>query len=206
MEASLITINPDNIDQRKIQDVLHVINSSGVIVYPTDSVYGICCNMDDKKAIEKLCRIKKIDPDKAKLTLICDSFSMVSLYSKGLDTAHYRMLKRNTPGPFTFILKASSNLPASLGKRKTIGFRIPENKIAIALVSALGKPLVSLSLHNEDDDIQEYFSDPEEIFQRYHNQVDAIIDGGIGQLFTSGIIDISNDDVEILRPGIKDLI
>ncbi len=205
MEALYIAINSENIDKRKIQEVLQVLETSGVIVYPTDTVYGICCHMDDKKAIEKLCRIKKIDPEKAKLTLICDSFSMVSQYSKGLETANYRMLKRNTPGPFTFILKASNNLPLSLGKRKTIGFRIPKNKIAIAMVEALGKPLVSLSLHNEEDDIQEYFSDPEEIFQRYHNQVDAIVDGGMGQLITSGIIDLSNDHVEILRPGIKDL-
>lgn len=206
MEALYVSINPDNIDTRKIEQILDVLNNGGVVIYPTDSVYGICCSMNHRNGIEKLCRIKKIDPDKAKLTLICDSFAMVSQYTKGIDNAHFRLLKRNTPGPFTFILRAASSLPSTLGKRKTIGFRIPENKIALALVTGFGNPLISLSLHNEEDDIQEFFSDPEEIYQRYFNQVDAIVDGGMGTLHTSGIIDLTNDQVEIIREGAKELL
>jgi tRNA threonylcarbamoyl adenosine modification protein (Sua5/YciO/YrdC/YwlC family) len=206
MPANFLNINPNNIDERRILQVADVLKNNGVIIYPTDSVYALACDINSKAGIEKLCRIKKIHPEKALLTMICDNLAMLAAYTKSVDTATYRLLKRNTPGPFTFILKAAGNIPNTLGKRKTIGFRIPENKISLAIIQHLSYPLLSISLHNEEDDIQEYFSDPNEIFERYEHTVDLIIDGGTGNLTASGIVDLSDGDVEMIREGVRLLV
>jgi tRNA threonylcarbamoyl adenosine modification protein (Sua5/YciO/YrdC/YwlC family) len=203
MSAIFLEINQDNIDARKIQQIVQTLQDGGVIVYPTDSVYALACDMNQRQGIEKLCRIKNIQVEKALLSFVCNDLAMVSNYSRGIDTSIYRLLKRNTPGPFTFILKAGSSVPAVMGKRKTIGFRIPENKISTAIVEQLGYPLLSISLHNEDDDILEYFSDPREIYSRYESICDLIIDGGAGKLTASGLIDLSEGTVEIIREGEK---
>lgn len=201
--AEFLEINPHNIDHRIIQNVVSSLRHDAVMVYPTDSVYALGCSMISKNGFEKICQIKKINPDKALLSFVCSDMSMVSSYSRSLDTALFRLINRNIPGPFTFILKAGGNLPSFLSKRKKIGFRIPANPIAQAIVKALELPILSISLHNEEDDIQPFFSDPREIYSKFAGQVQIIIDGGIGSLDTTGLVDLSEGYADIIREGSK---
>lgn len=201
-----LEIHPDNPDQRQIELIVKTLNEGGIIIYPTDTVYALGCSIDQKEAIEKLCALKKIDPDKALLTFICSDISQVASYARPIDTTIYRVMKRNLPGPFTFILEANNEVPRLIkGRKKTIGIRIPDNKVVQSIVAALGKPMLSASLKSYDD-IQEYYTNAFEIYEEYQHQVDIVVDGGLGHLDASTIVDCSENELNIIRQGVKELI
>lgn len=201
-----LEINEENPDQRQIELIVKTLNEGGIIIYPTDTVYALGCSIDQKQAIEKLCAIKKIDPDKALLTFICSDISQVASYARPIDTTIYRVMKRNLPGPFTFILEANNEVPRLIkGRKKTIGIRIPDNKVVQAIVEALGKPMLSASLKSFDD-IQEYYTNAFDIYEEFQHQVDIVVDGGLGHLDASTIVDCSENELNIIRQGIKELI
>lgn len=201
-----LEIHPDNPDQRQIELIVKTLNEGGIIIYPTDTVYALGCSIDQKEAIEKLCAIKKIDPDKALLTFICSDISQVASYARPIDTTIYRVMKRNLPGPFTFILEANNEVPRLIkGRKKTIGIRIPDNKVVQSIVAALGKPMLSASLKSYDD-IQEYYTNAFEIYEEFQHQVDIVVDGGLGHLDASTIVDCSTNELNIIRQGVKELI
>lgn len=202
----LLAINPDNPHGRKISQVVDILRSGGVIIYPTDTIYGLGCDIFSKKAIEKIIRLRKLDPRKANLTIICKDISQFAEYTQQIDNQNFRLLKRNLPGPFTFILKSSRKLPKTFdNRRKTLGLRIPDNPIALAIIEELGNPVLSISLKSSDD-ITEYLTDPYEIHETYEKQVDVVIDGGIGKNEPSTVVDLSNGSVDIIREGIQELI
>lgn len=202
----IIDINAENPDARKISQVVDVLQRGGVIIYPTDSVYGLGCDIYQKKGIERICRLRNLNPQKANLTIICKDISQLSEYTQQIDNAVFKLLKRNLPGPFTFILKSSRKLPKSMdNNRKTLGIRIPDNNIAQAIIEKMGNPILSISLKS-DDEITEYFTDPYEIHEDFEKLVDMVIDGGIGDNIPSAVIDVSEGNVEILRQGGRELI
>ena len=195
----LIHIHPENPQLRLIRQVVDVLNKGGIIIYPTDTIYGLGCDIFQHKAIERICSIKKVDPQKAQLSFVCSDLSDLSKYAKQLPTPVYRTLKQYLPGPYTFILEASREVPKILKTKKdTIGLRIPDNKIARCIVQELGHPILSASLPGED--IEEY-TDPEIIKDIFGKQVDLIIDGGIGGTEPSTIIDFTSGQAEVLREG-----
>lgn len=198
----LLSIHPDNPQDRLIQQVVHCLRNDGVIIYPTDTVYGLGCDINSKKAVQRICQIKNLNPKKAKLSIVCADMSQISDYSRQINNALFRTMKSVLPGPFTFILPASQHLPPTFrNKKKTIGIRIPDHNIALDLTKALGHPIVSTSLNKNEDDIQEYYTNAELIHERYENQVDIVVDGGIGGLVASTIIDATSADLEIIRQG-----
>jgi len=202
----LLEIHPNNPSSRKIQQVVQVLEKGGVIIYPTDTVYALGCDIQNQKAIQQICRLRSLDPKKANLTFICKSISQLASYAAQLDNDIFKALRRNTPGPFTFILKANKEVPRIFANRKkTIGVRIPENKIAIAIIEALDRPILSISLKN-DDEILEYFSNASEIYDDYAKQVSMVIDGGPGKNQPSTVIDATSRDLAIIREGIGDLL
>ncbi len=195
----LIQIHPDNPQPRLIKQMAECISSGGVVVYPTDTVYGLGCDIFQPKAVERICRIKGIEPQKAQLSFVCADLSDLSNYAKQLSTPVYRTLKQYLPGPYTFILEASKEVPKMLkSKRDTIGLRIPDNRITQALVLELGRPILSASLPN---DLVEEYTDPELIYEKFENRVDFVIDGGIGGMKPSTIIDYTSGDPEVIREG-----
>jgi len=195
----LIRIHPQNPQQRLISQMADCLKSGGIIVYPTDTIYGLGCDIFQPKAIERICRIKGIEPQKAQLSFVCADLSDLSQYAKQLGTPVYRTLKQYLPGPYTFILEASKEVPKILkSKRDTIGLRIPDNLITQALVKALERPLLSASLPG---DFVEEYTDPELIFQKFEKQVDFVIDGGIGGMKPSTIIDYTSGEPEVVRLG-----
>lgn len=199
----LLSIHPQNPQERAIKQVVECLQNGGIIIYPTDTVYGLGCDIHNKKAIERICRIKGINPEKAMLSCICEDFKILGEYVLHLDNTVFKMMKRVLPGPYTFILEASKNIPRHFqSKKKTVGIRVVDNAIATAIVKALGNPIVSTSLR-DDDEIQEYLHDPELIYERYENIVDIVIDGGPGGLEGSTIVDCSKggDDIVIIREG-----
>lgn len=197
----LLSINPDNPDRRKIGQVVDRLREGAVIIYPTDTIYGLGCDIFQKKAIEKICRIRDLNPQKANLSIVCNSISQIAEYTQQISNSNFKLLKRNVPGPFTFILKSSRKLPKTLdNRRKTLGLRIPDNNIAQDIVKQLGNPILSISLKS-DDLISEYFTDPYEIYEDFKKQVDIVIDGGIGDHEPSTVIDLSKDELEIIRQG-----
>ncbi len=201
----LLRIHSQNPEKRKIDEVISCLKSGGIIVYPTDTIYGLGCDINNSKAIERICRIKQIKPEKANMSFICYDLSNISEYTANINTSTFKILKRALPGPFTFILKANSNVPKLLkNKKKTIGIRVPDNLIACTIVKELGNPILSTSL-NHDDEILEYMTDPEEIYERYHKLVDIVIDGGYGDNQASTVISLENDIAEILREGKGDV-
>ncbi len=203
--AQLVKIYPENPNPKAIAQVIKVLQKGGVIVYPTDTVYSIGCDITQQKAMERVARIKGIKLEKANFSIVFSSLSNLSEYTRQVDTPTYKLLKRALPGPYTFILEASSAVPKLFkNKRKTIGIRIPDNAIARTLVEELGKPIVATSVH-DDDEIIEYTTDPELILEKYGEQVDLVIDGGMGDNFASTVIDLSNGEQEILREGKGDL-
>jgi tRNA threonylcarbamoyl adenosine modification protein (Sua5/YciO/YrdC/YwlC family) len=196
----IIHIHPENPQSRQVQTVVECLMDGGVIIYPTDTIYGLGCNINNHKAIEKICLIKGIKPEKAQLSFICSDLSHLSDYTKSINTPTYRLLKEYLPGAFTFILPASKQVPKILqSKKSTIGLRIPDNKIALEIVKTLGHPLLSASLPGEE--VEEY-TDPEIIHENFGNRVDIVIDGGIGGIFPSTIIDLTDDEPIILRQGL----
>jgi tRNA threonylcarbamoyl adenosine modification protein (Sua5/YciO/YrdC/YwlC family) len=196
----LLHIHPDNPQPRLLKQIAECLLDGGVIIYPTDTIYGIGCDISQPKAVERICRIKNVDPQKAQLSFICKDLSHLSDYTKSIDTPLYRMLKEHLPGPFTFILPASKQVPKILqSKKSTIGLRVPDNKICLALGDALGHPILSASLPG---DMVEEYTDPEVIFEKFKHQVDFVIDGGIGGMEPSTIVDCTTDEWVVLRQGL----
>lgn len=201
--ATFIQIHPDNPQEKKIREAAAILRNGGVIIYPTDTIYGLGCDIHNVRAVERVCQIKGVKPDKVNLSFICSDLTHISDYAK-LDTPTYKVMKKALPGPFTFILEASSRVPRYAGsKKKTVGIRVPDNQIALALVRELGNPIISTSIHDEDE-VLEYSTDPELIYEKYRNLVDAVIDGGYGNNTASTVVDAANN-FEILREGAGDL-
>ncbi len=193
-------IHPVNPQQRNISTAADILRNGGVIVYPTDTIYGLGCDIHQPKAIQRICRIKNIDPAKAQLSFVCYDMSDMSRYIKAIPTSLYRMLKHYLPGPYTFILPASKEVPKLLkSKKNTVGLRIPDNAIARCIVKELGCPVLSASLPGE---MVEDYTDPELINENFGKQVDAVIDGGIGGMVPSTIIDCTGDEPVIIRQGL----
>jgi tRNA threonylcarbamoyl adenosine modification protein (Sua5/YciO/YrdC/YwlC family) len=196
----LLHIHPDNPQPRLLKQIAECLLDGGVIIYPTDTIYGIGCDISQPKAVERICRIKNVDPQKAQLSFICKDLSHLSDYTKSIDTPLYRMLKEYLPGPFTFILPASKQVPKILqSKKATIGLRVPDNKICQAIGDALGHPILSASLPG---DMVEEYTDPEVIFEKFKHVVDFVIDGGIGGMEPSTIVDCTTVEWVILRQGL----
>ncbi|MFL9835928.1 L-threonylcarbamoyladenylate synthase [Flavobacterium sp. ST-75] len=198
--AQFIKIYPENPNEREIEKVVKILRNGGIIIYPTDTVYGLGCDITNSKALERIARIKGIKLDKANFSFVCSDLSNLSDYVKQIDTSTFKILKRSLPGPYTFILPGNNNLPKEFKKKNTVGIRVPDNNIALDIVRALGNPIVSTSIHDEDE-ILEYSTDPELIFEKWQNQVDAVIDGGYGDNVASTIIDLSGDEPIVVREG-----
>lgn len=198
----LVHIHPDNPDPRRIKQVIDCLKSGGVIIYPTDSVYSIGCDFTNTKAVERVARIRGIKLEKANFSFVCRDLSHLSEYTKPVENHIYKLMKRALPGPYTFILNANSAVPKIFkSNKKTIGIRVPDHPVALALVEALGHPLISTSVH-DDDEIIEYTTDPELIHEKYEDQVDMVIHGGIGNLHASTVLDCTTGDVEVVREGL----
>jgi tRNA threonylcarbamoyl adenosine modification protein (Sua5/YciO/YrdC/YwlC family) len=195
----LIHVHPENPQDRLVKQIVGVLRSGGVIIYPTDTIYGLGCDITQQKAVERICRIKGVDPQKANLSFVCYDLSDLSHYAKQLETSVYRTLRQYLPGPYTFILEASRQVPRILKtKRDTVGIRVPDNNIARAIVKELGNPILSASLPGEY--VEEY-TDPEMIHDKFEKQVDLVIDGGIGGMVPSTIISFVNGEAEVIREG-----
>ncbi|MFT5969592.1 MAG: tRNA threonylcarbamoyl adenosine modification protein (Sua5/YciO/YrdC/YwlC family) [Flavobacteriales bacterium] len=197
----LVKLYPENPNEKTVQQVVDCLKNGGVIIYPTDTVYGLGCDITNKKALEKVAKIKGVKLEKANFSFICHDLSHLSEYVKAIDTPTYKLLRRTLPGPYTFILEAT-NVIAKMFKnnKKTVGIRIPDNTIPRAIVEALGNPLVSTSIH-DDDEVLEYSTDPELIHEKYEGLVDMVIDGGYGDNVASTVIDCTLDEFVILREG-----
>jgi len=196
----LINVHPVNPQPRLIKQIVDCLKSGGIIVYPTDTIYGLGCDIFQPAAIEKICQLKNLNPLKAQLSFICKDLSHLSDFTKNIDTPLFRTLKSHLPGPFTFILPASKQVPKLLQtKKSTIGIRIPNNEICMQILEALGNPIVSTSLPGE---FVEDYTDPEIIQQNIGNKVDLIVDGGIGGTHPSTIVDCSTDDWQVVRQGL----
>ena len=198
--AEFIKIYEDKPNEAAIKKVVAVLKDGGIIIYPTDTVYGFGCDITNSRALEKLAKIKGIKLEKANFSFVCSSLSNISDYVKQIDTATFKILKRALPGPYTFILPGNNDLPREFRKKKTVGIRVPQNNIALQIVEMLGNPIVSTSIKDEDDVI-EYSTDPELIFEKWQNKVDLIIDGGYGDNVASTIIDLTGDEPEVIREG-----
>jgi tRNA threonylcarbamoyl adenosine modification protein (Sua5/YciO/YrdC/YwlC family) len=198
----LLVIHPDNPDKRKIAEVIKVLKKGGVIIYPTDTVYSMACDLNNRKAVERMAQIKGVKLEKANFSLICYDLSDISDYTVQFSNPIYKIMKRALPGPYTFILNANNSVPKLFkSKKKTIGIRVPDNNIARILVEELGNPLLSTSVL-DDDEILEYITDPELIHEKYKNRLDVVIDGGFGKNEASTIIDCTGNEPEIIREGL----
>lgn len=200
----LIRIHPDNPGERQIRQVVDILKKGGVIIYPTDTVYGLGCDIFNTKAVERIARIKGVKSNKTNFSIICQDLSHLSDFTRNISNNTFKLLKRNLPGPFTFILEASNKLPKSFrNSKKTIGIRIPQNNIPLEIVRELGNPIITTSIHDSDE-IIDYTTDPEEIHENFKNLVDVIIDGGYGKNVPSTVVSCVYDDFEIIRRGIGD--
>lgn len=205
MTAELIKLYEENPDQKKMDRIIEVLQNGGVIIYPTDTVYGIGCDIFNQKAVERVCRIKGINPAKNNLSFICYDLSDISSYVKHLSTPVFKVMKKALPGPFTFILESNSSVPKILNaKKKSVGIRIPDHNIPRTIVKQLGNPIITTSIH-DDDDVIEYSTDPSLIYEKFVNLVDIVIDGGYGDNIASTIVDCTQDTFEILREGKGDI-
>jgi tRNA threonylcarbamoyl adenosine modification protein (Sua5/YciO/YrdC/YwlC family) len=203
--AHLIKIYPENPNEKHIAQVVDTLRKGGVIVYPTDTVYSFGCDLNNKAALERVAKIKGLKLEKADFSVIFNDLSLLSEYTRQIDTATYKLLKRALPGPFTFILEASGTVPKLFkSKKKTIGIRIPDNSIPRTIVQDLGNPIIATSVHDEDD-IIEYTTDPELILEKYGKQVDLVIDGGFGDNDASTVVDLTNGQREVIRAGKGDV-
>ena len=198
--AKLVKIYNENPNPKQIQKVVEVLRNGGLVIYPTDTVYGLGCDITHIKAMEKVAQIKGVTLEKSNFSFICNDLSHLSDYTKQIDTPTYKILKRALPGPYTFVLSGSNSLPKAFKKKKTVGIRVPDNNIARAIVAELGNPIVSTSIHDEDD-VLEYTTDPELIFEKWQNLVDLVIDGGYGDNYASTVIDLTGDAPQVLREG-----
>ncbi len=194
-----------NPDQRQIDKIVDLLRHGGVIIYPTDTVYGMGCDITKARAVERVARIKGIKPEKARFSFICSDLSHLSDYARHVDNSTFKLMKSSLPGPFTFILTASTQVPKSIKhNRKTVGIRIPDNNIILEIVRQLGNPILTTSL-KEEDDILEYPTDPELIYEEYRDLVDVVIDGGYGGIIPSTVIDCSGDEPLLVREGLGEL-
>ena len=198
--SEIIKIYEDKPSEAAIKKVVEVLKDGGLVIYPTDTVYGLGCDITNSRALEKLAKIKGIKLEKANFSFVCSSLSNLSDYVKQIDTSTFKILKRALPGPYTFILPGNNDLPKEFRKKKTVGIRVPDNNIAREIVKLLGNPIVSTSIHDEDEVI-EYSTDPELIFEKWNNKVDLVIDGGYGDNVASTIIDLTGYEPEVIREG-----
>lgn len=202
MYIKLFEDNPNGRDIRKVVDIL---KDGGVIIYPTDTIYAMGCDINQVKAVQRVCHLKGVRPEKANFSIICQDLSNIAMYAK-VSNEVFKLMKHNLPGPFTFILPATNRLPnVMMNRRKTIGIRVPDNFIVQAIVEELGNPLLTTSV-KADDEVVEYMTDPELIHERYGNLVDLVIDGGYGKNVASTVVDCTGDEITIVRQGIGDLI
>ena len=202
MPAELLKIHPVNPESRKIQRVADLLQQGGIVIYPTDTIYGVGCHLMNRRAVERLCQVLKIRPQKLDLSFICTDVSQISQYVKRLDTPVFKILKKSLPGPYTFIFESSSQVPKILDvNKKTVGVRIPAHPIPMAIVQALGGPLITSSIKN-DDEIRAYTTDPEEMYEDFKHQVDLVIDGGPGGNVPSTVVDFSDGEAVLVRQGL----
>ena len=195
-----IKIYEDKPSEAAIKKVVDVLKSGGLVIYPTDTVYGLGCDITNTKALERIAKIKGIKLEKANFSFVCSDLSNLSDYVKQIDTPTFKILKRALPGPYTFILPGNNDLPSAFRKKKTVGIRVPDNTIALDIVRMLGNPIVSTSIH-DDDEVLEYSTDPELIFEKWQHLVDLVIDGGYGDNVGSTIIDLSSYEPVVIREG-----
>ena len=201
----LLQIHHDNPDKRKIDQVISILKKGGVIIYPTDTVYSMACDLNNRKAVERMAQIKGVKIEKSNFSLICSDLSNISDYTIQFGNNIYKLMKRALPGPYTFILNANNSVPKLFkSKKKTIGIRVPDNNIALSIVEHLGNPLISTSVR-DDDEILDYITDPELIHEKYEKIIDVVIDGGFGNNEASTIIDCTSNDAEVIREGIGSL-
>ncbi|MDI1324838.1 MAG: L-threonylcarbamoyladenylate synthase [Algoriphagus sp.] len=205
MPAELIRLYEENPDPRKVKQAVDILRNGGVVIYPTDTVYGMGCDITNQRAVEKICKIKGINPKKHNFSIICADLGNIAQYTKVITKPVFKMMKKGLPGPFTFILEASNIVPKILhSNKKTIGIRVPAHEIPRILVEELGHPILTTSIRDEDD-VVEYSTDPGLIFEKYQHLVDLVIDGGYGQNVASTILDCTGDEVEIVRQGLGQL-
>ena len=198
--AEFVKIYNDNPNQKAIDKVVAVLKRGGLVIYPTDTVYGLGCDITNNKALEKIAKIKGVKLEKAKFSFICNNLSHLSDYVKQIDSSTFKILKKAWPGPYTFILPGSNNLPKVFKKKKAVGIRIPDNNITRTLVESLGNPIVTTSIR-DDDEVLEYTTDPELIFEKWRDLVDIVIDGGYGDNQGSTVIDFTEGYPEVIREG-----
>ena len=198
--AQFIKIHENNPNEVAIKKVVEVLKNGGLVIYPTDTVYGLGCDITNSKALERIAKIKGVKLEKANFSFVCSDLSHISDYIKQIDTITFKILKRALPGPYTFILPGNNNLPKEFKKKTTVGIRVPDNAIALEIVRQLGNPIVSTSIHDEDE-VLEYSTDPELIFEKWQNLVNIVIDGGYGDNIGSTIIDLSGFEPVVIREG-----
>ena len=198
--AELLKIFPENPNPKALKKVIEVLKKGGLIIYPTDTVYGLGCDITNVKALEKIAKIKGVKLERSNFSFICHNLSNLSDYVTQIDTQTFKLLKRTLPGPYTFILPGASTLPHPFKKKKTVGIRIPDNNIALEIVKMLGNPIVSTSIH-DDDELLEYTTDPELIYEKWNSKVDLVIDGGYGDNQPSTIVEVKGSEISILRQG-----
>lgn len=202
MPAEFIKLYPENPDPRRVQHIVDVLRDGGIIIYPTDTVYGIGCDIFNQKAIQRICQIKGVKPKDQNFSFICYDLSDISDYTRTVSTPIFKVMKKALPGPYTFILNANNNVPKLLNsKKKTVGIRVPDHSIPRTLVKELGGPIVTTSIRDEDDVI-EYSTDPELIYEKYRDMVDVVIDGGYGNNIGSTILDCTGEEIVIVREGL----
>lgn len=198
--AQFIKLYEENPNPREIDKIVKVLKRGGLIIYPTDTVYGLGCDITNIKALERVAKIKGVKLEKANFSFICEDLSNLSDYVKQIDNSIFKLLKRALPGPYTFILPGAKTLPNPFKKKKTVGIRVPDNAIALEIVKQLGNPIISTSIRDEDE-VLEYTTDPELILEKWDNLVDLVIDGGYGDNEASTVIDVSDGNVEVIREG-----
>ena len=200
--ADFIELFPHNINQKHIDHIVQVLRSGGLVILPTDSIYAIAGDLYHKDAMDKLCKLLGKKPNKAELSILCNNLSTVANYTSPINNSTYKLMNRLLPGPFTFVLKASGLIPNIFKRnKKTIGIRIPDNSICQAVIATLGHPLVSSSIHAEDE-IQQYLTEPEQIFEEWDHKADVIISGGIGSNMGTTVIDGTGTELELIREGL----
>jgi len=206
MKAELLKVHPQTPEQRKIDKAVEVLRNGGIIIYPTDTVYGIGCDIYNKEAVERVARIKGVDSSKNNFSFICNDLSHISEYVRNIPTPLFKIMKKTLPGPYTYILKSSSKVPKVIdSKKKTVGIRVPDHPIPRMIVENLGNPIITTSIHDEDE-VVEYATDPELIYEKFSKLVDVIIDGGPGNNVASTVVDCTDEnETKVIREGMGDL-
>jgi len=200
-----LRINESNIEWNKIQQVVKILEDGGIIIYPTDTVYGLGCDINNQKAVKRICQIRNLDPKTANLSFICNDIGQITKYTKPLSNQLFKVLKKNLPGPFTFILPSNNKVPKLFkNKKRTVGIRIPDHPVPLAIVESLGRPILTTSLRSADE-ILEYFSDPADIYEDFKDKVDAFIDSGFGGNMASTVVLCIDGDLEVIREGMGEL-